>query len=91
MHLTTIITGLEILSARVVPLSVADPDLGIRGRPGLKNILFGPFGPHFVLKIRGGRTPRAPQLDPPIVFQYRKNEFFTVMQLNVCYSVKSQE
>ena len=45
MHLTTyIITGLEILSARVVPLSVADPHLQIRGRPGLEKILFGPSG-----------------------------------------------
>ena len=33
------------------------PDHEIRGWPGLKKIFFGPFGPHFGLKIRGGGPP----------------------------------
>ena len=59
-------------------LSMADPDLQIRGRPGhpdpeitgerrgLKKKFFRPFGPQFGLKIRGGRAPRAPTLDVPL-------------------------
>ena len=54
-------------------LSMADPDLQIRGRPahpdpeitgegrGIKKNFFRPFGPQFGLKIRGGaRAPQAP-------------------------------
>ena len=65
--------------------SVTDPDLQIRGRPchpdpeisggtGLKNILLRPFGPHFGLKIREGRVPRAPSLDPPLQLAF-SNDF----------------
>ena len=32
----------------------------------LKKIFFRPFGPQLGLKIRGGRAPRAPPLDPPL-------------------------
>ena len=60
---------------RRLPLTVADPDLQviwgegghpdpeIRGGGGFKKF-FPPLGPQFGLKIRGGRTPRAPLLDP---------------------------
>ena len=59
-------------------LSVADPDLQIRGRPGhpdpeitgegrgVKKEFFRPFGSQFGLKIRGDRAPRAPPLDLPL-------------------------
>ena len=46
---------------------MADPDLQIRGAPGLKNNFFRLFGPQFGLKIRGRRAPRALLLDPPLV------------------------
>ena len=41
-------------------MSVADPDLQIRGGEGAasKNFFFQPFGPHFGLKIRGARSSR---------------------------------
>ena len=34
-----------------------------------KKIFFRPLGPHFSLKVRrgGGRTPRAPPLDPQLI------------------------
>ena len=49
-------------------MSVADPDFQlmggpshpdreIRGGPASKKHFFQPFGPHFGLKIRGGRAP----------------------------------
>ena len=40
------------------------PQRGGRGRRSPKNF-FQPFGPQFGVKIRGGRAPRAPPLDPP--------------------------
>ena len=59
--------------------SVADPDLQIRGGGGgghpdpeisrgaqSPKKFFRLFGPHFDRKIRGGRAPRAPPLDPPL-------------------------
>ena len=44
-----------------------DPDLEIRGGPGLQKKI---FGPQFGLKIRDGGTgpPRAPPLDPPLIY-----------------------
>ena len=58
---------------------MADPDLQIRwgagvviqtlslgGGGGLQKSSFRPFGSHFGRKIRGGRPPRAPPLDPPL-------------------------
>ena len=60
-------------------MSVADPYLQIRGRPGhpdpeirwegrgLKEIVFRPFGPQFGLKIGRGRAPQAPPLDPSLI------------------------
>ena len=57
-------------------LSMADPDLQIRGRPahpdpeitgegrGIKKNFFRPFGPQFGLKIRGGGGPGPPR--PPL-------------------------
>ena len=56
-------------------LSVADPDLQIRGRPGhpepeitgegrgIKKNFFRPFGPQFGLKIRGAGPSGVPLLD----------------------------
>ena len=56
---------------------MADPDLQIRGgggghldpevrgSPGLKKIIFRPFGPQFGLKVRGA-GPLAPPLDQPL-------------------------
>ena len=59
---------------------VADPDLQgrwggggaviqteIGGGVRTKKFFFRPFGPQFGLKIRGGRAPRAPPPDPPLV------------------------
>ena len=43
------------------------PDPEIRRMPGLKKIFFRPFASQFGLKIRG-RAPRAPPLDPPLIF-----------------------
>ena len=34
---------------------------------GLKKIFFRPFGPQFGLKLREGRGPRPPPLDPPLL------------------------
>ena len=47
------------------------PDSEIRGGGGgLQKIFFGPFGPHFGIKIRraggGRRALRAPPVDPPL-------------------------
>ena len=49
------------------------PDSEIRGGGGgggLQKIFFGPFGPHFGIKIRRGgegrRALRAPSVDPPL-------------------------
>ena len=39
-------------------------DKGGGGRP--QKIFFRPFGPHFGLKMRGGRPPQGPPLDPPL-------------------------
>ena len=60
--------------------AVPDPDLEIRrgrrssrpldkGGSGLPKKFFGPFGPQFGLKIRGGggRSPWAPLLDPLLI------------------------
>ena len=33
-----------------------------------KKTFFRPFGPHFGIKIRGGRALRAPPLDPPLIW-----------------------
>ena len=44
--------------------TVPDPDLQIRGGPGLQKKFFWPFRPQFSLKIRGGQG--APPLDPPL-------------------------
>ena len=46
-------------------ISVADPDLQIRGGGGpvSKTIFFRPLGPQFGLKKRGSLGPRAPPLD----------------------------
>ena len=65
--------------------SMADPDLQIRGQgggppdpdPGLQKVFFRPFGPQFGLKIRGGggRAPRAPPLDPPLVLSGGRETF----------------
>ena len=38
-------------------------NVGGGGRYPIK--VFRPFGPQFGLKIRGGRAPRSPPLDPP--------------------------
>ena len=35
------------------------------GGPSSKKV-FRPLGPHFGLKIRGGRAPPGPPLDPPL-------------------------
>ena len=42
--------------------ALADPDLQIGG-----GRFFRPFGPQFGPKIRGGRVPRAPPLDLPLI------------------------
>ena len=58
-------SGGQILTA-VLYISVADPDLQIRGKGAgddLKKNFFRPFGPHFRLKIRGGRGA-PPGLSP---------------------------
>ena len=56
-------------------LTVPDPDLEIRGEGGaiLRTLrrrfpkkIFRPFGLQFGLRIRGGRAPRGPPLDPPL-------------------------
>ena len=58
-------------------MTVADPDLQIRGGAGYPDTeitgvwspknFFRPLGPHFCRKIReGGRAPRAPPLDRPL-------------------------
>ena len=41
------------------------PDLEIRGRPGLKKI-FSTLRASVWSKNKGGRTPRVPPLDPPL-------------------------
>ena len=46
-------------------IPVPDPDLEIRGGPGLQKIFCRPFGPQLGLKIRETRTPHPP-LDPPL-------------------------
>ena len=43
----------------LMQITVADPDLQIRGGAGLKTKFFWPFGPHFGLKIRRGPSPRS--------------------------------
>ena len=44
-----------------------DLDLEIREGGGrLQKKCFQPFGSQFGLKIKGGRVPRAPPLDPPL-------------------------
>ena len=45
---------------------VGHPDPEIKGGPASKKKFFRPFGPHFRLKIRGRRAPRASPLDPPL-------------------------
>ena len=42
---------------------------GGSGGGGVSKLFFRPFGPYFGLKIRGGRAPRAPPLDPPMFSQ----------------------
>ena len=56
-----------------------DPDLEIRGGGGgLPKKLFWPsFGPHFGLRIRGGRPP-VPPMDPPLYHDIR----FTVVGID---------
>ena len=50
--------------------SLANPELQIRGAVGgLKEIFFRPFGHQVSLKIRRGRAPRTPPLDPSL-FSY---------------------
>ena len=39
---------------------------------GLKKFFFRPFGPHFGVKIRGHRAPRAPPLATPLLSTARK-------------------
>ena len=58
---------------------VPNPDVEIRGTGTViqtlrvggarspKKKFFGPLGDKFGLKIRGGRAPRAPALDPPLI------------------------
>ena len=46
--------------------TVPDPDLQIRGGPGLQKKFFWPFRPQVSLKIRGGGGQGVPPLDPPL-------------------------
>ena len=47
--------------------TVPDPDLQIRGGPGLQKKFFWPFRPQVSLKIRGGGGGQGvPPLDPPL-------------------------
>ena len=49
------------------------PDPEIRGRTRCPKKFFRSFGPHFGRKISGGgggRAPRAPPLDPPVVLSF---------------------
>ena len=57
--------------------AVADPlgggghtDPEIRGEARFSKDFFRLLGPHFGRKIRGGRDPRAPPLDPPLIWYY---------------------
>ena len=49
---------------------MADPDLELRGEPGLNFLALLAFFPSvissFLAKIRGARAPQAPSLDPPL-------------------------
>ena len=48
-------------------MPVPDPDPQKRGGGRSPKKFFGPFGPQFGLKIRGGGAdPRAPPLDPAL-------------------------
>ena len=61
---------------RDILIPVADPDLQIRGGAVIQTLRLGgarpqkkccrPSGPHFRLKIKGGRAPWALPLDPPL-------------------------
>ena len=72
-------------SGEISQLPVPDPDLEIRRRPedklaggggggggcdGLQKIFFRPFGPQSGLKIRWGRGPWVPPLDPAPVTEH---------------------
>ena len=71
-------------------MSVADPDLQLRGgghpepeiRGGaVSKIIFWPFGPHFRRKITGGQTTWAPPLDPPLSVVALVSVVFVVLEL----------
>ena len=50
---------------------MVDQDLEIEGGAeggGLQKTFFRPLGLSLVLKVRGGRVPRARPLDPPLTF-----------------------
>ena len=53
--------------------SVADPDIELGGGPGfdLLTLLLSPFCHFFFFyeKLGGGAAPRAPPLNPPLVFE----------------------
>ena len=50
-----------------------DKGRGGGGGGGLQKNFFRPFGPQFGLKLKGGRAPRAPPLDPPQHFENDEN------------------
>ena len=67
----------ELFRTSIVNCSVADPDPQIRwwggggGGSGLKKNFFRPCGPQFGgLKVREGRAPRPPPLDPPLLSDF---------------------
>ena len=52
-----------------------------KGRGGLQENFFGPFGPQFGLKIRGGRAPLGPSPGSATVLQLTTGTFFVLHYL----------